>query len=112
MTFPTSQDLIRAAELETSLSDWTLDHTGTPFEGLQILVDDLHMHAGMHVTGEHRFYRALMEVLTSRLKYVADRKRNPGWRDEVVSEPIFILGLPRSGTTFLHNLMGADPERR
>ena len=112
MSFPTSQDLIRAAELETNLSDWTLDHTGTPFEGLQILVDDLHMHAGMHVTGEHRFYRALMEVLTSRLKYVEDRKRNPGWRDEVVSEPIFILGLPRSGTTFLHNLMGADPERR
>ncbi len=112
MSLPTASELIKAAELETGYTDWTLDHTGTPFEALEILVGDLNTHAGMHPQGEHRFYRALMDVLTARLKYVADRKRHPGWRDEVIDEPIFILGLPRSGTTFLHNLMGADPSCR
>ena len=112
MALPTAQELIQTAEGETGLSDWTLDHTGTPFEALAILLSDLQAHAGMHALGEQRFYRALMEVLTSRLKYIADRKRNTGWRDEVVAEPIFILGLPRSGTTFLHNLMGSDPASR
>ncbi len=31
-------------------------------------------------------------------------------RGAAVQAPIFILGLPRSGTSYLHSLMAADPE--
>jgi len=111
-SIPSAQELMRAAELETGLDDWSLDHVGSPLEGLKILVDDLNAQSGLHERGRLRFYRMLMELLASRLKYVADRKRLPGWRDEKIEAPIFILGLPRSGTTFLHNLMGSDPANR
>ena len=112
MSIPSVQELMRTAEMETSLSDWTLDHVGTPEEALDIMVGDLNRHAGLHSKGEARFYRLLIETLIARLKYVADRKRHPQWRDEVINAPIFILGMPRAGTTFLHNLMGSDPESR
>ena len=32
------------------------------------------------------------------------------YRSVSVSQPVFILGVPRSGTTFLHRLLAADPE--
>jgi len=112
MSLPTVAELMRAAELETALDDWALDHVGTPERLLTTFVDDLNRTSSLHARGEERFYRFLMDILTSRLKYVADRKRHAGWREEKLEAPIFILGLPRSGTTFLHNLMGADPASR
>ncbi|MBS0639271.1 MAG: sulfotransferase [Proteobacteria bacterium] len=38
--------------------------------------------------------------------------RTPQIGQEPIQQPIFITGLPRSGTTFLHRLMMADPENR
>jgi len=35
---------------------------------------------------------------------------NPAMREAPVVAPIFILGLPRSGTTFLHGLLADDPD--
>ena len=34
---------------------------------------------------------------------------NPAIAAAPVTAPIFILGLPRSGTTFLHDLLARDP---
>lgn len=34
----------------------------------------------------------------------------PAYRDVVVREPVFMLGIPRSGTTFLHRLVSRDTE--
>jgi hypothetical protein len=33
-----------------------------------------------------------------------------GWRSVEVREPVFILGIPRSGTTFLHRVMAKDSD--
>jgi len=108
---PSMKDLIRGAELETGHSDWSMEFTGTPFEALDILVGDLN-HAGLSVSGARRMYRRIHETLCARLNYIADRKRYPELRDEEIVAPVFILGLPRSGTTFLHNLLGSDPANR
>lgn len=35
----------------------------------------------------------------------------PGYRKVEVREPLFIVGLPRSGTTFLHRVFAKDTER-
>ena len=51
-------------------------------------------------------------MLNNRLRLVADRRRQPAIADEVIRRPLFITGLPRSGTTFLHALLAQDPAHR
>ncbi|HEY2626787.1 MAG TPA: sulfotransferase [Candidatus Udaeobacter sp.] len=41
-----------------------------------------------------------------------DRQLYPGIARQEIREPLFIVGLPRSGTTLLHTLLAADPEHR
>ena len=45
--------------------------------------------------------RQAMSSLTLRL----DRIAFPGYRQQPIDRPIFIVGNPRSGTTFLHRLL-------
>lgn len=47
--------------------------------------------------------------LTNRLRFEADVERHPEILDEDVSDPIVVLGLPRSGTTKLQRFLSADP---
>jgi hypothetical protein len=53
-----------------------------------------------------------LRLLSNRLRLVADRRRHPAIADEVIRRPLFITGLPRSGTTFLHALLAQDPAHR
>jgi hypothetical protein len=47
--------------------------------------------------------------LVNRLRWEADVERHPGILDEDVSDPIVVLGLPRSGTTKLQRFLSANP---
>jgi len=40
-----------------------------------------------------------------------DELLHPGYRRTSVEEPLFVLGMPRSGTTFLHGTLARDDER-
>jgi hypothetical protein len=53
-----------------------------------------------------------LRLLSNRLRLVADRRLQPAIADEVIRRPLFITGLPRSGTTFLHALLAQDPAHR
>ncbi len=50
--------------------------------------------------------------LVNRLRWEADVERHPEIFDEDVSDPIVVLGLPRSGTTKLQRFLSADPALR
>src|SRR5438094_4467925 len=54
----------------------------------------------------------LMRTLCSRLFMQRDRKAHPGIARQEIRDPLFIVGLPRSGTTLLHTLLALDPEHR
>ncbi|MBN2047356.1 MAG: sulfotransferase [Anaerolineaceae bacterium] len=41
--------------------------------------------------------------------FLLDEIFYPAYRKQTVKQPIFIIGNPRSGTTFLHRLMDKDP---
>jgi hypothetical protein len=41
-----------------------------------------------------------------------DRARHPEIAEVEIKQPLFILGLPRCGTSLLHALMGSDPQIR
>lgn len=99
-------DLITEAGRDTGLSDWGDEAFRLPFS---ILVASLNAEAGLSGIGVERVSQWLMQRLTQRLRLVEDRRRIPDIADETIDRPIFILGLPRAGTTFLHTLMGQDP---
>lgn len=50
--------------------------------------------------------------LERRLRFVQFLKVHPEIRNIPVREPLFVMGLPRTGTTFLHHLLSLDPASR
>jgi hypothetical protein len=50
--------------------------------------------------------------LTNLLRFQDAELRDPGILRQPIERPIFITGLPRSGTTFLHRLLLEDPDNR
>jgi len=57
--------------------------------------------------------KALLErTLYGRYKVEQTIKENPEILNEEIKEPVFIVGMPRSGTTILHALLHEDPDHR
>jgi hypothetical protein len=54
----------------------------------------------------------MIRLLANRLRLRADRRRHPEIEAEVVRRPLFVTGLPRTGTTLLHGLLAQDPVTR
>lgn len=48
--------------------------------------------------------------LVSRLKTQAQWAANPGYRTREIPAPLIVIGVPRTGTTALHNLLSQDPQ--
>jgi hypothetical protein len=110
MTLHLNADLMMlAAERTSGLADWGRDFFLRPF---QTLIDSLNTEAKLNDLGLRRTERRLSDTLLSRLRLVDDRKRFPQIAAERIAAPIFVSGLPRSGTTFLHNLLSQDPVNR
>ncbi|WP_260860552.1 sulfotransferase [Mycobacterium tilburgii] len=53
------------------------------------------------------FYDQLLQVLKNRLLLADLLKRHPEINDIALRSPVVIAGLPRTGTTHLHNLLAA-----
>lgn len=103
----TYDDICAAASRTTGLTDFG----GTEHElGLRILVDDLASPAaGLTPVGNY-FQRAQVKsALVGRLLTEARFAEFPEHADVPIQRPIFVLGLPRTGTTALHRLLCADP---
>jgi Sulfotransferase family len=54
----------------------------------------------------------LIQLLRNRLLVQDELARHPEILDIEIQAPIVVAGLPRTGTTHLHNLMSADPALR
>jgi hypothetical protein len=109
MQYLNADRLMRDAEDRTGLCDWGRDLFLRP---LQTLIHSLNTEANLTELGFRRALRRLSDTLDSRVRLVADRKRHPEVVAEKIVAPIFVSGLPRSGTTFLHNLLSQDPVNR
>lgn len=101
--------LCRNAEQATSLSDW-----GEPpfHEAMSRLCASARDESGQDEVGLDRFAARLSELLVTRLKLYADRAAMPEIAQQQIIAPIFVTGLPRSGTTILHALLAQDPAAR
>jgi hypothetical protein len=83
------------------------DFGDIPFaEPLDVLVESLEREAGLTDERQQAAEATLVGLLVKRLRLVDDRRRHPGIADEKITAPLFIVGLPRTGSTHLHALMG------
>ena len=98
--------LLQAAVEQTGLSDFGDDDY---LEPLERLIDALNNEAQLNDFGTIRARLTIAAGLSNRLKIQEYLKYHPQVRDEVVVKPVFIVGLPRTGTTALHHLFNQDP---
>ncbi|MGO9577911.1 MAG: sulfotransferase family protein [Desulfobaccales bacterium] len=103
------QVLLKTACERTGLDDYGDDSFR---EGLRVLLRSYEQDAELSFIGRICVNNDTMRLLSNRLRLVEDRRRNPGIGAEVIRRPLFITGLPRSGTTFLHALLAQDPAHR
>ena len=80
---------------------------------LSILVKSLEFEADLHPLGRFLMRVHLRELLETRLQLTQAWNRRSKLLDaSVIKRPIFITGMPRSGSTFLHELLAEDPDNR
>ncbi|MGH8985709.1 MAG: sulfotransferase family protein [Acidimicrobiia bacterium] len=101
--------LMAAAGAETGLVDYGDDRFREP---LGVLCTALRTEAGLGPTGIVSAYAQLVALLKNRLLVEDLLRRHPEIQDGEIERPIIICGLPRTGTTHLHNLIAADPALR
>ncbi|OBB13085.1 hypothetical protein A5761_21155 [Mycolicibacterium setense] len=107
-------DLHPEALLTAAIERTGLDDFGDPAfrERLEVLCTALRDEAGLSDTGLGIAFEQLVGNLVNRLRLEALIADHPEIADIAIERPIIICGLPRTGTTHLHNLLAADPALR
>lgn len=101
--------LIREATQETDLDDLG---DQAFLEPLSILCQISRTGRPLTAFGRYCLRHEVRARLINRLKIHADLWMHPEIRQEKIDRPIFLVGLPRSGMTLLHRLLGLDPANR
>ena len=91
------------ALLDAARSDTGLDDFGDPSfrDGLDVLADSLAREAHLSNVGRLAYTGQLLCYLRERLRIEDWYRRRPEIDAQEVSAPIFVTGLPRTGTTAL-----------
>jgi Sulfotransferase family len=103
-----AEALIEEAMKVTGLSQFD----STSFrEGLDVLLADANAQE-LTEFGHARMKSSIVKILADRLRttdYLANR---PELLTRPIEKPVFVFGIPRTGTTLLSNLLACDPSRR
>jgi hypothetical protein len=101
--------LFAAARRRTGLVDhgaWSIE------EPLKRLLPSYQNDARLTALGRITARELIVSVIENLQYMQRELDSAPGIADLAVEAPTFIVGLPRTGTTLLHNLMSQDPENR
>ncbi|MEO8603044.1 MAG: sulfotransferase [bacterium] len=101
--------LLARARRSTGLSDFGDDWFRTP---LRKLLDSFEREAALTVLGRVIARSDVTRLLENRLRMTDVRNRHPEIAAETIRRPLFVVGLPRTGTSILHELLAQDPENR
>lgn len=101
--------LMAEARARAGLQDFGADEFREP---LGRLLESYQTEAGFTPLGRLAARRDTLSLLVNRLRLVEDRKRHPEIAHEAIRRPLFIVGLPRTGSTLLHHLLAQDPASR
>ncbi|HSP97758.1 MAG TPA: sulfotransferase [Candidatus Dormibacteraeota bacterium] len=79
---------------------------------LGVLLDALEREAALHTLGRVIARSDLTRLLENRLRMTDVLARHPEITAAPVARPLFVVGLPRTGTSILHELLAQDPANR
>ena len=99
------RELIASAMRNTGLEDFGPDDWREPFD---VLLDAIEREADLNLYGRIWTRQDLLLFLETRLRIEAAYRAHPEIDDEVIDRPVFVTGLPRSGTSILFELLAQD----
>ncbi|MFF3570459.1 sulfotransferase family protein [Nocardia jiangxiensis] len=102
----TIEDLHTSATKACGLTDFGADDYT---EALGVLLESYQRDAELTELGSKMNRYFLRGALVARALSEASWKAHPEYVETPVTRPIFVTGLPRTGTTALHRLLAADP---
>ncbi|HYC01278.1 MAG TPA: sulfotransferase [Candidatus Limnocylindrales bacterium] len=107
-SFVQSEQALREAAIAAAggLTDFGKDDYG---QGLQVLLRSYDEESHLNPFGRWLVRQQLVAILRNRLVAEEAWRRCPQMLATPVERPIFVLGLPRTGTTALHSLLAQDP---
>ncbi len=103
------QDLLDTAIRRAGSSDFGGDDF---LEGMRVLLNSVEREADLSTLGRLSCRETLLRYLENRLRLTEYRTEHPEVAEQVIERPIFIVGLPRTGTTLLYNLLAQNPDHR
>ena len=71
-------------------------------EGLDALIDDVSANGNPNAFGQIAIQKLLQRNATARFQIEKALHESPAIEAEPIEQPLFIIGMPRSGTTVLH----------
>jgi Sulfotransferase family len=101
--------LVAEARVDTGLSEFG---DATLLGRLSAQVEAVEADAGLSGLGRYIVRDRLVGLLKARLRFEDFLARHPEAHDVVLEPPVIVVGLPRSGTTHLVNLLAADSRFR
>jgi hypothetical protein len=101
-----AEKLIALARRRTGLTDFGEQRFEKAFE---VLLQSFEAEAKLNAFGWIAARWDMLRFLTNLLVLRNAERNNPDIRRQPIERPLFITGMPRSGTTFLHSLLSRDP---
>lgn len=101
--------MLDEASARTGLDDFGGDSFREPFRRL---LESIESDARLHFIGRALARDEIVNLLENRLRITAACARHPEIMQVEVKRPIFITGLPRTGTSILHELLACDRDNR
>jgi hypothetical protein len=108
MTFSVD-DLEAGARAATGLDDFGSSYYR---DGLERTIAGLNAEADLNELGQVIQHATISNALIQRLRIEETYKQHPEIGDEVIEGPVVVIGLPRTGTTALSQLVANDPQFR
>jgi hypothetical protein len=105
----TPDDVLKIAALRTGLSDVYSDSWR---DGLALIIDEVNTSPAFTPSGRERILDDAAKALGRRLQVDDYVRTHPEVLDTPVERPLFVMGMPRTGTTVISYLLDQDPSRR
>ena len=103
------ESLHRAAQSRAGSGDYGAWNFAEPLDRLLKSYRD---EARLTTLGRITARELVVSLLDNLLRMETERTANPAIERQRIVAPVFIIGLPRTGTTHLHGLLSEDPDNR
>jgi hypothetical protein len=103
------EELIAVATASTGFEDFGPPTWRPHFD---LLLDALEREGDLHLVGRLMARTEVLRSLRNRLELAARWEAQPAILDQPVGAPVVVIGMARSGTSILHELLACDPAHR